>query len=110
MASKLIWQRSHQGAMRSKEAAIERYHQHVEEIKAAVPADQLLIFQVDQGWEPLCKFVGAEVPDDTPFPNVNDRAEVKKTIAGITNGAYVFLFIGLLILIGIIFGLVKLLG
>ena len=42
------------------------------------------------GWAPLCKFLGVKVPA-TPFPNVNDRAEIKKLIAGITNGAYVIL-------------------
>ena len=35
---------------------------------------------------PLCAFLGVPVPD-TPFPNVNDRAEVKKLISGLTLGA-----------------------
>src|SRR5687767_6648838 len=44
MTSKLIWQRSHKGTMRDKEAAIARYQEHIAEVKAAVPADKLLIF------------------------------------------------------------------
>jgi len=109
MSSKLIWNRSHKGTMRDKAAAIARYEEHIEEIKAAVPADQLLIFRVDEGWEPLCRFLDAEVPD-MEFPNVNDRAEIKKTIADITKGAYVFLGIGAAALTGIIYGLSRLLG
>ena len=109
MTSKLIWQRSHKGTMENKKAALARYHDHVEEITAAVPADQLLIFSVDQGWGPLCDFLGLEAPNK-PFPNVNDRAEVKKTIADMTKGAYVFIVIGLLLLAGIIYGLTKLLS
>lgn len=109
MSSKLIWQRSHKGTMTDKTAAIARYHAHVEEIKAAVPADRLLIFTVDQGWGPLCEFLGKEVPD-AEFPNVNDRAEIKKTIKDITKGAYVFLAISALALTGIIYGLTRLLS
>ena len=109
MSSKLIWQRSHKGTMNNKAAAIARYAEHIEEVKAAVAADKLLIFKVDQGWEPLCNFLGVEVPT-TPFPNVNDRAEVKKTIADITKGAYLFLTLGVLLLIAIAYGLLKFLA
>lgn len=107
MTTKLIWQRSHKGTMSKKDTAIAHYLQHIEDVKASVPAERLLIFSVDQGWEPLCKFLGVEVPD-AEFPNVNDRSEIKKTIADITKGAYMFLGIGILILIGIIYGLFKL--
>ena len=109
MSSKLIWQRSHKGTMDNKAVAIARYHEHVEEIKKAVPPERLLIFKVDQGWEPLCKFLDVEVPK-SEFPNVNDRAEIKKTIADITKGAYVFLAIGALALAVILFLLIKFLG
>jgi hypothetical protein len=52
-------------------AAAER---HNEAVKAAIPADRLLVWDVKQGWEPLCEFLELPVPDD-PFPNVNDSAE-----------------------------------
>jgi len=51
---------------------------HIEEIKSQVPADRLLIFSVDQGWKPLCSFLGKEIPKGN-FPNVNDKAENEKT-------------------------------
>lgn len=90
MSRKLIWQRNHKNTMEDRARAIAEYQQHIEDVKAAVPPDRLLIFTVDQGWGPLCKFLSLPVPA-TPFPNVNDRAEVKKVIAGITKGAYVIL-------------------
>jgi hypothetical protein len=52
-------------------AAAER---HNEAVKAAIPAERLLVWDVKQGWEPLCEFLELPVPDD-PFPNVNDSAE-----------------------------------
>ncbi len=90
MSRKLIWQRSHRGTMNDRAKAIAHYQQHIEEVKSAVPADRLLIFSVDQGWEPLCKFLGVPAPKDA-FPNVNDRTAIKKVIAGMTRGAYIIL-------------------
>jgi hypothetical protein len=46
---------------------------HNAEVIATVPADRLLVWEAGQGWEPLCEFVGVDVPD-APFPNVNDSA------------------------------------
>jgi hypothetical protein len=60
-------------------AAMERW---VEEVKANVPADRLLVWDVTQGWEPLCEFLELPVPDD-PFPNVNDSKEfVERMVDG----------------------------
>jgi hypothetical protein len=47
---------------------------HRDAVKAAVPADQLLIYEVKDGWSPLCAFLDMPVPDD-PFPRTNDRSE-----------------------------------
>ncbi len=87
MSRKLIWQRALKGTMPDREKAIARYEAHVEEVKSAVSAEKLLIFTVDQGWEPLCAFLGVSKPD-TPFPNVNDRAAIKKTIRGMMVASY----------------------
>ena len=37
------------------------------------------MFEVKDGWNPLCNFLGVPVPD-TPFPNVNDTKTVQKRI------------------------------
>lgn len=58
----------------SRDALAERFSAHVEAVKAAIPAEQLLVFDVKQGWAPLCAFLGAEAPDE-PFPRTNDRGE-----------------------------------
>lgn len=38
------------------------------------PKDQLLVFELKDGWGPLCKFLGVEVPNK-PFPHENKNAE-----------------------------------
>lgn len=93
MSHRLIWERNHQGTMVDRERAIAYYKKHVEDVKATVPADRLLVFSVDQGWEPLCRFLDVPIPK-TPFPNVNDRAEIKKLIRGMIVGGYLTLAIG----------------
>lgn len=42
------------------------------EVRQTIPAHRLLVFEVTQGWEPLCGFLGVPVPD-RPFPRSNDR-------------------------------------
>jgi hypothetical protein len=103
MSRKLIWQRSHKGTMNERDKAIAHYHQHIVDVKAAVPADRLLVFSADQGWEPLCAFLGVPVPE-SEFPNLNDRAAIKKTIQQLTRGAYAILGIGSMAVAGMIYG------
>ncbi len=109
MSRKLIWQRNLKGTMNDRAKAIAEYNAHIEYVKAHVPKDKLLVFTVSEGWAPLCKFLGVPVPA-TPFPNVNDRAEIKKVIADITKGAYVILGGLAVALAAVGFGLYHFLG
>ena len=34
------------------------------------PKDKLLVYNVKQGWEPLCKFLEVKTPSE-PFPHIN---------------------------------------
>ena len=45
-------------------------------MRALVPPKQLLVFDVKEGWAPLCKFLQLPVPD-VPFPNINDANEIR---------------------------------
>ncbi|MFK7896151.1 MAG: sulfotransferase family protein [Myxococcota bacterium] len=53
------------------ESNIEIFERHNREVVESVPADQLLVFSVKEGWAPLCEFLGVEVPD-VPFPHLNE--------------------------------------
>ena len=56
-----------------------KYRQHNERVQAVIPRDKLLIFNVKQGWEPLCKFLCCDVPS-IPFPKVNVASTVAKQV------------------------------
>ncbi|MCJ1307109.1 hypothetical protein MMC25_000755 [Agyrium rufum] len=47
------------------------YQEHYDEIRRIVPKENLLEFQIGEGWERMCEFLGDEVPKE-PFPNVNE--------------------------------------
>ena len=85
MSRALVWQRALNGAMPDRARAVSEYERHLAEVKAAVPGDRLLVFQVNQGWEPLCEFLGVPVPDE-PFPNVNKRAQFRRMIRTVQAG------------------------
>ena len=60
--------------LNDKAAVIKRYNEHNEEVLRVVPKERLLLFNVKDGWEPLCKFLDKQVPS-TPFPKSNTREE-----------------------------------
>lgn len=54
---------------------------HNDAVRQAIPASQLLVFEVKQGWEPLCAFLGTPVPDED-FPRTNHREEFWDRVNG----------------------------
>ena len=48
-----------------------------EELKRSIKKENLLVFNVKEGWGPLCKFLGVPEPKQ-PFPNLNSREFFQK--------------------------------
>jgi hypothetical protein len=67
------------GNMHDRENLVRQFQQHNTEVKAAIAPERLLTFEVKQGWEPLCNFLGVAEPRE-PFPHVNDTEETIKLI------------------------------
>lgn len=55
-------------------AAKRRYLEHEAMVKGLVSPERLLVFNVADGWAPLCKFLDKPIPDE-PFPNGNAGPE-----------------------------------
>ncbi|KAI9244921.1 P-loop containing nucleoside triphosphate hydrolase protein [Helicostylum pulchrum] len=62
-----------------KEKVMALFADHNNEVKAHVPADRLLVMELGEGWERLCKFLGKEVPN-TPYPSSNSTEHFNKLI------------------------------
>jgi hypothetical protein len=50
------------------------FRRHTAEVKRAIPPERLLVYEVGEGWDRLCAFLGVPVPD-APYPSENSRAE-----------------------------------
>ncbi len=72
MVDRLVWDGIFEGRFEDREFAIARYHEWTAEVIATVPAEHLLVFDVREGWEPLCDFLGVLQPAGE-FPRSNDR-------------------------------------
>ena len=54
-------------------------------VRGLVPKERLLEWTAKDGWEPLCKFLGKDIPDQ-PFPHTNASGgayEKKERAAGL---------------------------
>ncbi len=62
-----------------RESAVAAFTQFNIEVQKRIPTNRLLIFDVKQGWQPLCKFLNASIPDH-PFPRVNHKEEFQSLV------------------------------
>ena len=61
------------GRTSDREHVIRRFEEHNERVRQGISPERLLVFEVSQGWGPLCDFLGVEAPDE-PFPHLNEGA------------------------------------
>ncbi|MBO6634368.1 sulfotransferase family protein [Parvibaculum sp.] len=73
MASYVIRDKTFGGNL-DKAHVLDVLARHEAEVKRTLPAGRLLVFNVAEGWEPLCGFLGVAVPE-TPFPRTNSTEE-----------------------------------
>ena len=64
-------------AYREREAALEAYQRHNDEVRRECPPERLVEWQPGDGWEPLAKALGVPVPDE-PFPHSNTTDDFRK--------------------------------
>ncbi|KAG9256220.1 efflux pump antibiotic resistance protein [Emericellopsis atlantica] len=57
-----------EGARKAKNV----YRAHYALVSKITPKERLLEFRLEDGWEPLCQFLGKDVPEE-PFPRLNEK-------------------------------------
>ena len=80
MARTLIRQKTFHDRLDDRSHCVAVHRAHIEEVRRTIPSSRLLVFDVKEGWEPLCAFLGVSVPD-SPFPRVNERESFGKDIS-----------------------------
>ncbi|MBG7610574.1 MAG: sulfotransferase family protein [Anaerolineae bacterium] len=71
-----IWYKLFDGRFKDREFAIGVFKKHIEEVKVIVPKEKLLIYNIKEGWGPLCEFLNVQIPRES-FPHVNRRVSMK---------------------------------
>lgn len=74
MTHKLIYEDTFGGKIDDKDHVINIYRKNSADARAAFGPDRLLVFDPNEGWAPLCAFLGVPVPDE-PFPHTNTTAD-----------------------------------
>ena len=77
MAYEIIVNQTFGGRMEDTEHALKVYRDHSNEVIRTIPSDRLLVYNVKDGWEPLCNFLDVPVPDEL-FPRVNSSSQFHK--------------------------------
>jgi hypothetical protein len=86
---------------RNKEILIKAFQDHNAECQATVPPVKLLVFNVKEGWQPLCAFLNCPVPaQDVPFPRSWDTASFQAMITVKRKKAIKRLLLGTAVIVG----------
>ncbi len=76
----IIFTRTFNDRLTDRAHCLAVFAQHVQAVRETIAPNQLLVFGVREGWDPLCAFLGVPVPVDEPFPHVNDTAAFQTDI------------------------------
>lgn len=78
-AEQLIWQDTFSGRFEDRAHALSVLADHERRIRALVPAERLLEFRAEQGWGPLCDFLGVPGPPE-PYPRDNTGGDFHERV------------------------------
>ncbi len=79
MGRKVVLERTFGDRFADRAHALEVFRKHSEQVQAAIPAERLLVYEVSEGWEPLCHFLGLPAPDEA-FPRVNTTDSFRRRL------------------------------
>ena len=83
MHDDVIWHGRFGGRFEDRAHALAVFEAHQKDVLRTVPPERLLVFDVKEGWQPLCQFLGQPVPANEPFPHLNDRACFRRVITAL---------------------------
>lgn len=82
MVRKSVLMETFDDRFEDKAHAIEVFKRHNQEVIDTIDPARLLVFDVREGWAPLCRFLEVEVPSE-PFPRLNDTASTQAMIQAV---------------------------
>ena len=83
LAEEMFISRTFEGDIDDRSHVIDVFKRHVDAVQAEYGPDRLLVLELGSGWEPLCAFLGVEVPN-VPYPVGNTSEEFGDNIDRVT--------------------------
>lgn len=77
MGQKLVAEQVFDDRLTERAHATRVFRDHTAAVRAEIAPERLLVFDVRDGWVPLCAFLGVPVPD-TPYPRTNSSKAFKE--------------------------------
>lgn len=84
------------------------FKRQYDEVRKLVPKDRLLEYRIEEGWEPLCRFLGEAVPEDD-FPRGNSKEDFKGGVMLVHRVRGVIWIVQHAFLVGVVILILKLL-
>jgi hypothetical protein len=80
-----------EGRMHDRDYLLQRFEQHIADVKATIAPERLLVFEAQDGWKPLCEFLGKDIPEEA-FPHINDSEQSRNIIDTIIEDGFEDIF------------------
>jgi len=77
---RLIGERLFDGRYDDAAFAVAIFERNNAEVQATIPPERLLVHNLGDGWEPLCRFLGRPIPE-APYPRSNSADEFHASVA-----------------------------
>ena len=87
MAYAIVAEQTFGGSYDDKEAAIKAFEKRTDDVVSSIDVERLLVFEVSDGWQPLCDFLDLPVPNE-PFPRSNNQDAFIEQFGHMAEGAF----------------------
>ena len=107
IARRIPWENTFHGRIEDPAYAKRIFNEHMVTVKDTIAPERLLVYEISEGWEPLCNFLNVPVPLETPFPRVNEGHEIKKAIKAVRIIRILPYAAGITVMIGLMYYLIP---
>jgi len=83
-----LWEIQFQNKFDDKDFVRKIWDDHHEEVIKSVPEEKLLVYELREGWKPLCDFLGVDIPLE-PLPHLNKKEDFNDMMQSLLSGTKV---------------------
>jgi hypothetical protein len=81
MVRRMVLEETFEGRFEDRAHTLDVFRRHNETVQRTIAQDRLLIYEVSEGWETLCRFLDRPIPKED-FPRLNDSKSFTERFSG----------------------------